>query len=261
MFGIFIDKYFPTTLPHQGSGQDNGKEPTIWVMISAILLTIMQDEGFGLNALSCLSQLALVIAGFAFVDDTEIINATPSVNTTCEELLQQQQRVVDTWEGTLRTTGGALRPDKSYWYMIDYQHTGIRWLYRSINQIPGGITVKVADSSRQPLLRLEPNQTKETLGIFVPMRGNAKDQILNPLSKTGQMAEYLRTWRVEKQEAWYTFTAAFLKTIEYPMEATRLTKPQWEKLWPHFFPSRYKNQVYHKKSHKLWSIPLNNTMD
>ena len=83
-------------------------------MISAILLAIMRDEGFGLNALSCLSELALVIAGFAFVDDIDIINVTPSVNTLGEELLHQQQRVVDTWEGTLSATDGALRSDKSY---------------------------------------------------------------------------------------------------------------------------------------------------
>ena len=120
-FGIYINKYFPTTPPHQGSGQGNGAGPTIWVMISTILLTIMRYEGFGLNALSCLSQLALVIAGFAFVDDTDIINAAPSVNMIGEDLLtQQQQYVVDTWESTLRATGGALRQDKSYWYMIDY---------------------------------------------------------------------------------------------------------------------------------------------
>ena len=35
-FGISIDKYFPTTPPHQGSGQGNGAGPTIWVMISTI---------------------------------------------------------------------------------------------------------------------------------------------------------------------------------------------------------------------------------
>ena len=82
-FGISIDKYFPTIPPRQGNGQGNGVGPTIWVMISATLLTVMRDESFGLNALSCLSQLALVIEGFIFVDDTDIINATPSVNTTC----------------------------------------------------------------------------------------------------------------------------------------------------------------------------------
>ena len=114
--------------------------------------------------------------------------------------------------------------------MIDYQHTGNRWIYRSINQLPGAITVKVSDGSRQPLLPLEPNQAKGTLGIFVSMDGNTKDQINHLLSKTRHMAEHLRTSRVEKREAWYTFTAALLKTIEYPMKATRLTKPQWEKM-------------------------------
>ena len=108
--------------------------------------------------------------------------------------------MVDTWEGTLRATGEALRPDKSYWYMIDCQHTGNRWLYRSITQIPSDITVKVSDGSRQPLLRLEPNKAKETLGIFVSVNGNAKDQILHLLSKTRQMVEYLCTSRVEKKK-------------------------------------------------------------
>ena len=56
----------------------------------------MRDEDFGLNALSYLSQLSSVIAGFEFVDNTDIINKAPSVNTTGEEMLQQQQRVVDT---------------------------------------------------------------------------------------------------------------------------------------------------------------------
>ena len=198
-------------------------------MISAILLTIIRYEGFGLNALSCVSQLALVIAGFACSDDTDIINADPSVKTIGEELLKQQQHVVDTWEGTLRATGGALRPATSYWFMIDYQHTGNRWIYRSINQSPGEITVKVSDGSQQPLLRMEPNQAKEILEIIVSMDGSAKDQIHHLLSKTRQMVEHLRT-SVEKKEAWYTFTAAFLKTIEYPMKITPLTKPQWERI-------------------------------
>ena len=44
------------------------------------------------------------------------------------------------------------------------------------------------------------------------------------LSKTRQMVDHLRTSRVEKREAWYTFTTAFLKTIEYPMETPDLQK-------------------------------------
>ena len=58
-------------------------------MISAIQLTIMRDNEYGLDTLSCLTQLALVIAGFAFVDDTDIINAAKLVNTKGGDLLAQ----------------------------------------------------------------------------------------------------------------------------------------------------------------------------
>ena len=50
----------------------------------------MRDPGFGLDAATCLSQLTLVIAGFAFVDDTDIINAASSVNTRGDDLLVEQ---------------------------------------------------------------------------------------------------------------------------------------------------------------------------
>ena len=59
----------------------------------------------------------------AFVGDTDIINAVNSVNTKGEDLLAQQQQVVDTRESSLNMTEGALRPNESYWYMIDYKHS------------------------------------------------------------------------------------------------------------------------------------------
>ena len=106
-------------------------------------------------------------------------------------MIQQQQRVVDTWEGKLRANGGSLRPDRSYWCTIDYKHIGNRWVYRSIDQ---------SDGSRQSFLRLEPSQTKETLSIFVFMNGNAKDQMKHFLDKTRQMEKFIRTSKVEKKK-------------------------------------------------------------
>ena len=73
-------------------------------MINAILLMIIRDQGFGLDAVLCISQLALVIIDFAFINDTDIINAAKSVNTK-EDLLLKQQQVVDTWEGILMVSG------------------------------------------------------------------------------------------------------------------------------------------------------------
>ena len=80
---------------------------------------------------------------------------------------------------------------------------------------------------REQLGRLEPHSAKETLGIFVVMDGNSKDEINHLLTKTRQMAEYLRTANIKKKEAWYTFTTAFMKTLEYPIDAIYLTRHQW----------------------------------
>ena len=88
-FGLSIEKYFPTKPLLQDSGQKNDTGPTIWVMISDILLTNMHDQGFELDAVSCLSQLVLVIAGFALFDNNDIINVASSVNIRGEDILAQ----------------------------------------------------------------------------------------------------------------------------------------------------------------------------
>ena len=69
----------------------------------------MKEEGFRLTVIFCWSHLSIAMAGFAFVDDTDIINTTNTAETTGEELFDQHKKVIDTWEGALRATGIALK--------------------------------------------------------------------------------------------------------------------------------------------------------
>ena len=50
-FGKSIENYSPKTPPFKGSGQGHVAGPTIRVMVCAILLTILRDEDFGVDAL------------------------------------------------------------------------------------------------------------------------------------------------------------------------------------------------------------------
>ena len=190
----------------------------------------MKQEGFGLNVISCLSHLSIVIAGFVFVDDTDVSNAENTVATTGEDSFDQQQSVIETLEGALRATGGVLRQEKSYWYMIDYVYSSHTWQYRTKEQLKGNISVQVDNNVREQLKRLEPHNTKEILYTFVAMDGNSRDKDNYFLTKTRQMAEYLQTANIKKKETWYTFTAAFMKKLEYSMEAICITRDQWEQV-------------------------------
>ena len=51
----------------------------------------MRDEGFGLDTISCFSQLTLVITGLAFVDNADTINNVKSVNKFGEDLLKNNK--------------------------------------------------------------------------------------------------------------------------------------------------------------------------
>jgi hypothetical protein len=62
---------------------------------------------FGLNLVTSLSTTAIVLAGFAFVDDTDLLHAATNSHTNGATLIADMQRVVDLWEGLLRATGGA----------------------------------------------------------------------------------------------------------------------------------------------------------
>ena len=86
-----------TSTPTSLEGNDAG--PAIWVAISIVLLSIMRQKGHRLSILSALSLSTLVMAGFAFVDATDIIHSANDPNTSPFEVLHQSQAALDTWEG------------------------------------------------------------------------------------------------------------------------------------------------------------------
>jgi hypothetical protein len=214
--------------PHQGVGQGNGVGPTIWAVISAVLLAIMKDLGFGLNTLSSLSDMALSLGGFAFVDDTDLFNAASSVRTKGEDHLAHSQQCVDWWEAILRATGRGLRVDKSFWIFVDFRFRQGAWKYRSRQQLPGQLWATNHDGQRMTLKRIGPSQGGITLGVVIAMDGNQRNAKLHLLDAAGEYADQLRSGLIRTKDAWYSFTTRFLKTLEYPMEAVSLSLADWD---------------------------------
>ena len=78
--------------------------------------------------------------------------------------------------------------------------------------------------------RLEPSEARETLGVFIAMDGNWREEIRALLEKAIQFAEQLRVGQVKPNEAWYAFVVTIMKSLEYPMEATFLSKNDWDSI-------------------------------
>jgi hypothetical protein len=61
------------------------------------------------------------------------------------------QRSIDTWEGSLKATGGAIVPEKTFWQLIDFKFHAGTWQYKSIADSPGRLFVNDINGIRKEL--------------------------------------------------------------------------------------------------------------
>jgi len=56
---------------------------------------------------------------------------------------------VETWEGGLSTTGGAIVPENFFWYLVDFEWTAGKWHYKNIKDTPYEVFVKDITGQRK----------------------------------------------------------------------------------------------------------------
>jgi hypothetical protein len=144
--------------------------------------------------------------------------------TLIPEVLRYLQKCI-----VLKATGGALVPEKSYWYLIDFIWTGEKWRYVTKEDMPGDILINnIDDSGRDTLRRFEVDIAKETLGVFLAMDGNNMEETLHLRKKAVAFADCIRTGFLTREDATYALHRTIMKTLEYPIVATTMDKAQWD---------------------------------
>ncbi|CAJ1955058.1 unnamed protein product, partial [Cylindrotheca closterium] len=111
----------PSVIPFQGCGQGNGAGPPIWISVSSVLITMMEAMGYGFECLSALESQLVTAQCFCFVDDTDVIEAGNTVHHSGEAICALVQEAATLWAGGIRATGGAINPEKSFWWLIDFE--------------------------------------------------------------------------------------------------------------------------------------------
>jgi hypothetical protein len=74
-------------------GQDNGAGPAIWAVLSTPLLNLLCTKGFGSEFFSPISREHFSFVGYAFVDDTDVIESKLSIETFQEAWVNIQLAV------------------------------------------------------------------------------------------------------------------------------------------------------------------------
>jgi hypothetical protein len=107
--------------------------------------------------------------GAMFVDDLDLYKWKDSITDPAKLVLQAQQEVTQ-WSLLLNATGGALKPEECFWYLLDYTcNEGMLYAVHSDFEL----FINNADGSKSSIKQEDISTSKKTLGIYgSPAGGN-----------------------------------------------------------------------------------------
>jgi hypothetical protein len=103
-------------LPYMmGLGQGNRAAPPFWIQLRAVMVTVFKQLNLGAIIHNPISDVLIHPMGALFVNDTDMYTWRRHILDP-GELWAQTQIKIKQWSHLLIATGGALKPEKCWWY-------------------------------------------------------------------------------------------------------------------------------------------------
>jgi hypothetical protein len=145
--------------------------------------------------------------------------------TAAEEVLEKIQEGLNTWEGPVRASGGALSNDKSCWWYIDFSFN-----HKKMEELEGKLTAIDIDGTQKALKRLDVNESFETLGVQLNPMGNDDAVFADMKQWAKDWSQQIKKSTLKDHEAHTALNITIMKKLEYPLVAVSLTRKQCEKV-------------------------------
>ena len=103
-----------------GLGQGSRGAPPSWICLSSIIVNILRKLKHGAHILDPMTTSLIHLVGVMFVDDSDLnfwVESMPSA----KDLYETIQTETKMWGDLLLATGGCLRSEKCFWYMLGYE--------------------------------------------------------------------------------------------------------------------------------------------
>lgn len=206
-------------LPPQGVLQGNGSGPSIWSILSSNIFHILRDKGHRDAFISSIRKICVELAGFAYVDDTDLIQADSCVNMA----VRNMQAKLNLWNDLVTVTGGILLPEKCWWYLVSFKYISGK-LIASDSMEEHSLWMNDTNNRRQALKRIPVSIGNNMLGVHLAPDGNNSDQIATLRKKAEKWAGDIQNCRSNQREIWTALHRTIPFSIGYSLPATTMSK-------------------------------------
>ena len=215
----------------QGFGQGNGMASQGWSGLSSKIFEVLHKQQCNTTFMTLISLEKLTLSGLSYVDDADMFSDADGTNDL-DTTIDRMERTVDCWEGTAKSTGGAIKTNKSWWYLLHYQwDNNGNWSYGSNNPSQEySISCFNPKGEREDLEYLSPDEGKKMLGVHLTPKGSNKLQLEKMHEKIDKLVEHIRVGHLQPHEAWISLTTMVMKSLEYGLPALTLTEAECTEL-------------------------------
>ena len=180
----------------------------------------MKENGHTSQFVTTYSGVTLTLMGFLFVDDTDLI-VLGEEDESADTVLTRLQNAITFWNGVLNTSGGALRPEKCYWYFFSFKW--VNGIATISNTAPGNITLPDATGEPVPIRYLSPSDSAEAVGVWQDGDGSSTRQFEELIKKIRTIHTALDNNPLPRHLIWMGFKQAIWASISYVLPAMSLT--------------------------------------
>jgi hypothetical protein len=234
-YGITANHYAgDATNPLQGQGQGSGNSPACWNAVSSPMWKALEKlSPLRFTTTTPDQETTTSTQGVAFVDDAMNMFNIPLTEPLPDnqQLIERFNELVQHWEKLLHTNGGALNPDKCFWFAMLWDRSGTtpRLMHASehnhqvhLTNSTNGVTTTLAHK--------DVDTAERTLGIRISPTGNMAVELQWLTEKAAKFQKLLTNCRLLHKEATVAYTSYWLPRITYSFPVTTLSEQQCNKL-------------------------------
>ena len=192
-----------------------------------IIVRFLKLHGRTSSLLGALSGCIVDVLGLMFVDDSDLVQfGRPGQSSLA--VAEELDRTVQLWQKGLEVSGGTLRPEKCYWYLLSYVWTDGKWDFdESSDRV---ITVKDCNGTRGMVTKLKASEAKEVVGVWIAPDGSNTVQLQHTREKIKEMVDRISSSTLNSAWMWKGFIQGKWRSIAYPFGATSFSPEECEAL-------------------------------
>ncbi len=174
-------------------GQGNGAAPLGFLAVCTLVINVYRNLGHGVTFIRAWAQDAFTLAAVLYVDDFDLFHMAIRMPSD-KEFLQLVQNATNNWAGLVHVTGGSLKPQKCFWYMLSWVWKKGKACLKTLYELPQDpLYIPQQDGTRVPISLKAISDPEKKLGVYTCLTGNFSYHVAHVLTMGSEYVERLGT--------------------------------------------------------------------